>query len=62
MSLKARASASRSKRVIAVLLAATALSLPIFAHADSLSDGFANPPNSARPRVWWHWMNGNVTQ
>jgi hypothetical protein len=21
---------------------------------------FQNPPNEARPRVWWHWMNGNV--
>lgn len=29
---------------------------------DSLSSGFADPPNSARPRVWWHWMNGNVTK
>ena len=23
---------------------------------------FADPPNSARPRVWWHWMNGNITE
>jgi hypothetical protein len=23
---------------------------------------FQNPPNSALPRVWWHWMNGNITQ
>lgn len=30
--------------------------------ADPLQDGFIDPPNSARPRVWWHWMNGNVTQ
>jgi len=29
---------------------------------DSLLSGFEDPPNSARPRVWWHWMNGNVTQ
>jgi hypothetical protein len=29
---------------------------------DSLKAGFENPPNSARPRVWWHWMNGNITQ
>ena len=28
----------------------------------SLQDGFQNPPNSARPRVWWHWMNGNITK
>src|SRR6185437_9574787 len=29
---------------------------------DSLKQGFENPPSSARPRVWWHWMNGNITQ
>lgn len=23
--------------------------------------GFVNPPDEARPRVWWHWMNGNIT-
>ena len=22
--------------------------------------GFQDPPNGARPRVWWHWMNGNI--
>jgi alpha-L-rhamnosidase len=30
--------------------------------ADPLLSAFADPPNSARPRVWWHWMNGNVTK
>lgn len=28
---------------------------------DHLVDGFRDPPMSARPRVWWHWMNGNIT-
>lgn len=23
---------------------------------------FRDPPQSARPRVWWHWMNGNITK
>lgn len=27
-----------------------------------LYDSFRNPPKSARPRVWWHWMNGNITK
>ena len=27
---------------------------------DTLMRGFENPPNGARPRVWWHWMNGNI--
>jgi hypothetical protein len=29
---------------------------------DALRAGFENPPNGARPRVWWHWMNGNISQ
>ena len=29
---------------------------------DPLYRGFLNPPNAARPRVWWHWMNGNITK
>jgi hypothetical protein len=28
--------------------------------ADTLLRGFQDPPNGARPRVWWHWMNGNI--
>ncbi|WP_188770990.1 glycosyl hydrolase [Novosphingobium endophyticum] len=28
----------------------------------SLEEAFRDPPSSARPRVWWHWMNGNVTK
>lgn len=29
---------------------------------DYLARGFQRPPASAKPRVWWHWMNGNVTK
>ena len=29
---------------------------------DPLQQGFENPPQGARPRVWWHWMNGNITK
>lgn len=29
---------------------------------DELYAGFQNPSNEYRPRVWWHWMNGNVTK
>ena len=28
----------------------------------SLEQGFQQPPQSALPRVWWHWMNGNITE
>ncbi|WP_313958584.1 glycosyl hydrolase [Novosphingobium sp. 9] len=27
-----------------------------------LAQEFRDPPASARPRVWWHWMNGNITK
>jgi hypothetical protein len=26
-----------------------------------LSDGFSHPPHSAKPWVYWMWMNGNIT-
>ncbi len=29
---------------------------------DPLKSGFENPPEGAKPRVWWHWMNGNITK
>jgi hypothetical protein len=29
---------------------------------DPLLRGFVDPPNGARPRVWWHWMNGNISE
>ena len=29
---------------------------------DPLVRGFLEPPHSARPMVWWHWMNGNITE
>ena len=30
--------------------------------SQNLEQQFQDPPNSARPRVWWHWMNGNITK
>jgi len=27
-----------------------------------LETAFRDPPQSARPRVWWHWMNGNISK
>lgn len=32
-----------------------------FAQSTQLKD-FQTPPNTAKPRVWWHWMNGNITK
>jgi hypothetical protein len=30
--------------------------------ASALSKGFRTPPAVALPRVWWHWMNQNITK
>jgi hypothetical protein len=30
--------------------------------ASGLAAGFSQPPAAARPRAWWHWMDGNVSQ
>ncbi|MCJ7447349.1 MAG: hypothetical protein MUO72_06650 [Bacteroidales bacterium] len=29
---------------------------------NSLEKGFKNPPESAKPRTWWHWTNSNITR
>ncbi|MDR3798627.1 MAG: glycosyl hydrolase, partial [Terracidiphilus sp.] len=30
--------------------------------SDKLEQGFRTPPDSAKPRTWMHWTNGNVTE
>jgi hypothetical protein len=46
------------------------LAITVFLKCEGPSDGtsanfeqgFLNPPESSKPRVWWHWMNGNITK
>src|SRR5208337_4004436 len=45
--------------VMLLIGAATALAQ---SKTDPLKTGFENPPEGARPRVWWHWMNGNISK
>lgn len=67
--MAANVAAHRKRRILALLCASTlaldasgaiAAPVPDPAH-DALAAGFASPPNSAKPRVWWHWMAGNVS-
>src|SRR5262245_29198935 len=54
-----------SRRTFLAGTASLAALTPSMAHAqrgDALVQGFVTPPDSAKPRVWWHWMNGNVTK
>ena len=46
-----------------ILLSLLVLSLAGFAIAQTdLESGFKNPPKSARPHTWWHWINGNISE
>ncbi|MEI6560751.1 MAG: hypothetical protein WCO68_01545 [Verrucomicrobiota bacterium] len=41
-------------------LLAGLLLLPLAATSaatDEIKQGFLNPPESAKPQTWWHWMN-----
>src|SRR4026209_249785 len=29
--------------------------------SEGLEHGFADPPDAAQPRTWWHWTGSNVT-
>lgn len=46
---------------LALLLAATPAAAQEAPPPDPLAQIFTDPPRSARPWVWWHWMDGNVT-
>lgn len=55
------AARTHALRRIALAAALACLSAPAWA-GDPVAAGFDNPPSSARPRVWWHWLNGNITK
>ncbi|MGB0259477.1 MAG: glycosyl hydrolase, partial [Coraliomargarita sp.] len=45
-------------RLVVGALMAMSLSL----QGQALEQSFENPPTSARPFTWWHWMSGNVSK
>lgn len=48
---------------LALIAACAPIALPVHAQtAPDLEIQFRDPPSEARPRVWWHWMNGNITK
>lgn len=44
-----------------VCLLALAVAAPAQSAREALERGFAEPPDAARPRTWWHWTSSNVT-
>jgi hypothetical protein len=47
---------------VALAQSAPAGPAPEMRGPDALAKGFVTPPDSAKPRTWWHWTNGNVTE
>jgi alpha-L-rhamnosidase len=56
------ASAAISASLIAGMPATAQKQATPAARDSSLEQAFINPPPSARPHTWWHWMNGNITK
>ena len=52
---------NRISLFILACLLCSASAIPALAD-DHLQSGFASPPASAKPRTWWHWINGNVSK
>jgi len=49
-------------KTLSLLIAALSATLPCAAARPTpLVAGFIDPPDAARPRTWWHWMDGNVS-
>ena len=44
---------------VALLLVLSTAALP--QPPAGLARGFTDPPDSAKPHTWWHWMNGNIS-
>lgn len=40
----------------------TAYPVQVIKSTSGLVRMFQNPPKEARPQVWWHWMDGNVSK
>ncbi len=61
--LPTHARLARKAAGVCLLLTISALTP---AHAqqpnDPLAESFVHPPSAAKPQVWWHWVNGNVSK
>jgi hypothetical protein len=50
-------------RAVSIMAFAVALCASAQEQQDrSMEADFQNPPEAAKPRVWWHWMSGNVSK
>ena len=52
----------RTALIVAGLCPASYSQAAVHRSERRLRQSFTAPPDSARPWVWWHWINGNVTE
>src|SRR4051812_20155899 len=57
----ARRFARRGATLLLLLARLAAPALAAEPRAAELAARFGAPPETARPWVWWHWMNGNIS-
>lgn len=57
---RVRASLRLGMLAFAIVLSGCAAS-PTRSGHDPMVAGFERPPQEARPRIWWHWLNGNIS-
>ena len=59
-----RSSKPKRTRRFGIILVLMAAAFAAFSQnqGDALLHGFQNPPDTAKPRVWWHWMSRNITK
>jgi hypothetical protein len=50
------------KRLLPVLIALCLVAACAPEKEDALAAGFVKPPDSARPWVYWFWLNSNITR
>ncbi len=68
MKRKSEIYSKRSKReyvlgfIIFLVMVLAGCKAPSEDYGTQLEQSFLTPPDGAKPRVWWHWMNGNVTK
>lgn len=53
---------NKNSRLIAAFSIIMACSLGQAQEKNELLKGFITPTNEAKPRVWWHWMHGNIAK
>jgi hypothetical protein len=57
---------NQTTHLVAILLLTAFYSHAQMVNSDKIGkpllQNFQTPPNVAKPRVWWHWMNGNITK